>query len=502
MEQLSGLDATFLYMETSTNYGHVGGVQIFRQPEVPHFRTPEEDAAHTEYLYSKASYTRRRLVEVPLGLDHPYWIEDPNFDREFHERFLAVPSPGTDRQLEQVVDRIASRPLDRSRPLWEVYLIEGVDRGRKFAVYSKTHHCAIDGASGTQLALETMQLTPEPVNYPMPDKRWRPEAVPTQAEMLARGLVATARRPMKLVGVQRRMLSQTLQGLRGGAGGPLIRQRVPAMLNQMRMQAPRTIFNRSISQHRRFAFGSTSLSEAREIKTAFDCTINDVVLAECAGMLRAWLGARGELPDQPLIAMVPVSVRTEAHAGSLGNQVSGMAAVLHTNEAEPVTRLRKVHESMSDQKVVQAALPVHAQLEMVSHLPAAAMEQAMRMAFQTRLSERMMPFNLCISNVPGPQVPLYLDGAEQLASYPYSTITDGMALNITVTSYNGHLDWGIVVDRDLVADPWPMFDGIVEAHDELLGRARATAGVTTARRRQPTKARPSTKRSTAARKAS
>jgi WS/DGAT/MGAT family acyltransferase len=498
MEQLSGLDATFLYMETSTNYGHVGGMQVFRQPEVPHFRTPEEDAAHTEYLYSKATYTRRRLVEVPFGLDHPYWIEDPNFDREFHERFHAVPSPGTDRQLADVVSRIASRPLDRSRPLWEVYLIEGVDRGRKFAVYSKTHHCAIDGASGTQLALETMQLTPEPVNYPMPDKRWRPEAIPTQAEMLTRGLVATARRPMKLVGVQRRMLTQTLQGLRGGAGGPPIRDRVPAMLHQLRM-APRTIFNGSIGQHRRFAFGSTSLSEAREIKAAFDCTVNDVVLAECAGMLRAWLGARDELPAQSLVAMVPVSVRTEEHAGSLGNQVSSIAAVLHTDEPDPVTRLRKINESMTDSKIVQAALPIHAQLELVSQLPAAAMEQAMRLAFQTRLSERLMPFNLCISNVPGPQMPLYLDGAEQLASYPYSTITDGMALNITVCSYNGHMDWGIVVDRDLVHDPWPMFDGIVEAHEELLERARAKTGVTTARQRQPAKRRSPAKRPTAKR---
>ena len=142
MEQLSGLDATFLYMESSTNFGHVGGIQIFRNAESPHWRTPEEEAAHTEYLYSLATYTRRRLVEVPFGLDHPYWVEDPAFDREFHERFIALPWPGTDEQLEQVVSRIAARPLDRSRPLWEVYLIEGLDEGRKFAIYSKTHHCA------------------------------------------------------------------------------------------------------------------------------------------------------------------------------------------------------------------------------------------------------------------------------------------------------------------------------------------------------------------------
>ncbi len=475
MEQLSGLDATFLYMESPTNYGHVGGLQIFRQAEVPHVRTREEDAAHTEYLYSLASYTRRRLVEVPFGLDHPYWVEDPNFDREYHERFLAVPAPGTDRQLEQVVSRIASRPLDRARPLWEVYLIEGVDAGRKFALYSKTHHCAIDGASGTQLALATMQLTPEPVNYAAPAKRWRPERIPSQAELLARGLSATARRPMKLVGVQRRTMTQTLNGLRGGSGTPPMRTRVPAMLNQLRTQAPRTIFNQRIGPHRRFAFGSTSLADVREIKSAFDCTVNDVVLALCAGMLRSWLAERNELPAQPLIAMVPVSVRTEATAGALGNQVSGMAAVLHTDTPDPVERIRKISASMSDQKIVQAALPVHAQLEMLTHMPAAAMEQAMRMAFRTRLTERLMPFNLCISNVPGPQVPLYLDGAEQLASYPYSTITDGMALNITVTSYNGHLDWGIVVDRDIVDDPWSMMDGIVAAQAELLDRARGAA---------------------------
>ena len=148
MEQLSGLDATFLYMESSTNYGHVGGLQVFRTAERPHWRTPQEEADHTEYLYSLASYTRRRLVEVPFGLDHPYWVEDPAFDREFHERSIGVPAPGTHQQLEQVVSRIASRPLDRSRPLWEVYLIEGVDEGRQFAIYSKTHHSAIDGASG------------------------------------------------------------------------------------------------------------------------------------------------------------------------------------------------------------------------------------------------------------------------------------------------------------------------------------------------------------------
>ena len=157
MEQLSGLDASFLYMESATNYGHVGGVQIFRHADVPLWRTPAEEAGHVEYLYGLAPYTRRRLVEVPLGLDHPYWVEDPAFDREYHERFIALPAPGNDRQLEELVSRIASRPLDRSRPLWETYLIEGVDEGRRFALYSKTHHCAIDGASGTALALAMMQ---------------------------------------------------------------------------------------------------------------------------------------------------------------------------------------------------------------------------------------------------------------------------------------------------------------------------------------------------------
>ena len=247
------------------------------------------------------------------------------------------------------------------------------------------------------------------------------------------------------------------------------------------------MFNQRIGQHRRFAFGSTSLADARTIKSAFDCTVNDVVLAMCAGMLRAWLRERDLLPAQPLVAMVPVSVRTEEQSTSLGNQVSGMAAVLHTDEADPAKRIAKIAASMRDQKLLQAALPVQAQLEMMSHVPAAAMEQAMRLVFGTRLSERVMPFNLTISNVPGPQMPLFLDGAEQLASYPYSTITDGMALNITVTSYNGHLDWGIVVDRDIVDDAWAMYDGLVESGDELLELARPS---TAARSRRAATTRP------------
>jgi diacylglycerol O-acyltransferase / wax synthase len=471
MEQLSGLDASFLYMESATNYGHVGGVQIFRHAETPLLRTPEEEAGHTEHLYNLASYTRRRLVEVPLGLDHPYWIEDPAFDREYHERFIAVPSPGDDRQLESIVSRIASRPLDRSRPLWEAYLIDGVDEGRKFALFSKTHHCAIDGASGTALALAMMQTTPEPVTFPMPEKRWQPERVPTQPEMLARGMAAAVQRPLKLMRWQRRTAQQLIDGMRQGVEQPPVRERVPQMLNQLRSRAPRTIFNQRLSPHRRWAFGSTSLEEVRAIRAAFGCTVNDVVLAMCAGMLRSWLKEHSELPERSLIAAVPVSVRTEAQQGTLGNQVSFMAALLHTDEPDPATRLKKINQSMGEQKAMQQAMPVHAQLELLDHMPSASFIQAMGLSFRTRLSERLMPFNLTISNVPGPQFPLYMDGCEQLASYPYSTITDGMALNITVTSYNGHLDWGIVGDRDIVDDVWPMFDGIVAAQAELLEHA-------------------------------
>jgi WS/DGAT/MGAT family acyltransferase len=471
MEQLSGLDASFLYMESATNYGHVGGVQIFQHADVPLVRTPAEESGHVEHLYSLAPYTRRRLVQVPMGLDHPYWVEDPAFDREYHERFIAVPAPGTDRQLEELVSRIASRPLDRSRPLWETYLIEGLDEGRRFALYSKTHHCAIDGASGTALALAMMQTTPEHVTYPMPEKRWKPERIPSDAEMLTRGLAATAQRPVKLLRWQRRAIRQTVAGLRSRDDGPSIRERIPPLANSIRNQAPRTVFNQRIGPHRKWSFGSTSLDEIRMIRAAFDCTVNDVVLALCAGMLRTWLQDRDELPDQPLIAAVPVSVRTEEHAGTLGNQVSFMAAVLHTDEPDAGKRIEKIHRSMSDQKILQRALPVHAQLDLLNHMPAAAFIQASQLAYRTRLSERLMPVNLTISNVPGPQFPLYMDGCEQLHSFPYSTITDGMGLNITVTSYNGHLDWGIVVDRDIVHDAWPFFDGVVAAQAELFDRA-------------------------------
>ena len=469
MEQLSGLDARFLYMESSTNYGHVGGVQIFATPATPHWRTPEEEAAHTEYLYSLATYTRRRLVEVPFGLDHPYWIEDPAFDREFHERFIAVPAPGTDRQLEQVVSRIAARPLDRSRPLWEVYLIEGVDEGRKFAALLQDP--PLRDRRGVGHAAGPGDDAADPRTRQPPDAG---EAVAAGA-----GPVASRDAGPRLGGhrptpgeADRRAAPRhppDRQRAAPGSGGPPVRERVPALLNQLRTQAPRTVFNQRIGQHRRFAFGSTSLAEARTIKTAFDCTVNDVVLAMCAGMLRAWLQERDLLPAQPLVAMVPVSVRTEEHGSSLGNQVSGMAAVLHTDEPDPGERgSPRSTASMRDQKILQAALPGPRPAGDADPRPGRRHGAGMRLVFGTRLSERMIPFNLTISNVPGPQLPLYLDGAEQLASYPYSTITDGMALNITVTSYNGHLDWGIVVDRDIVDDAWPFYDGLVAAQAELL----------------------------------
>jgi WS/DGAT/MGAT family acyltransferase len=273
-------------------------VQIFRPADVPPRRTPEQYAAHVEYLYSVAPYTHRRLVDVPFGLDHPYWIEDPAFDPEFHERFIAVPAPGTDRKLEEIVSRIASRPLDRSRPLWEVYLIEGVDQGRKFALYSKTHHRTIDGASATELAMATMQTNPDLVNHPMPDHPWKPDRVPTTSEMLARGIGATIQRPMKLLGVQRRAGQELARGLRPRSGQPRTYiECPPSSINFVpRHFAPSSTSTSVLTA----ALHSVDLADGGpRHQGAYDTTVNDVVLAVCGGMLRSWLNEQDRLPARP-----------------------------------------------------------------------------------------------------------------------------------------------------------------------------------------------------------
>jgi WS/DGAT/MGAT family acyltransferase len=474
VQQLTGLDATFLNMETSTTYGHISGLAIFDPSTAAGDVGLEEVKGLIRDRIHLLPPYRRRLVEVPFGLDHPYWIEDPDFDLDFHVRHIGLPPPGDNQQLAAQVARIVARPLDRSRPLWELYLIEGLEGGYT-AQLTKIHHSAIDGVSGAEILANLLDISPEPRVVEPPDKAWKAESEPQQLEMLGRGLLNVASTPRKGI----RLGLQSVRNLPAVAdqfgfrlpGTDLINRvtgRRPDVLSEASTKAPRTSFNDAISQHRKFAFVSIPLDEVKEVKTAHGVTLNDVIMAMCAGALRRYLDKRGELADDPLIAMVPVSVRTEEQAGQYGNQVASMTASLHTHIADPVERLENIHQSMKIAKDKHHALPATIQQDFAEFAPPAVAARAARVIARAAVAEwGTLPFNVVISNVPGPQFPLYGVGAQLVANYPVSAINDGVGLNMTVQSYNGSLDFGLLACADLVPDVWDLVDGLRDSLAEL-----------------------------------
>jgi diacylglycerol O-acyltransferase len=456
VQQLTGLDAAFLAMETRTVCGHVGSVCVIDPSTAPEPFTLERFTRVVESRLPLVPLLRRRLVEVPLGLDQPYWIEDPDFDIEFHVRELALPSPGNDRQLAEQAARLHARPLDRSRPLWEIYLIFG-QRGGRAAIYSKIHHAAIDGVSGNDILAALLDLSPADRTLPDPPPR-RTERQPAAVELLARSAVSLTRHPLRAARLSVDLL-RSAPALVASPAWPrlplvdrLLGRDGEAILSRPGLRAPPTPFNRSITQHRRWGFCDLALAEIKSVKNALGVTVNDVVMALCAGALRRWLIDHNALPDDPLIAAVPVSVRTEEQQGTHGNRVSMMLAVLPTQLADPCDRLQAVHQAMRAAKEQHDALPANLLADVTQFAMPALAGQAARMAARLRLVERASLFNLIISNVPGPNVPLYYAGAELLAYYPLSAIVDGQGLNITAMSYRDTLFFGVIACRELVPD--------------------------------------------------
>ncbi len=489
MKQLSGMDATFLNMETRSTFGHVSSLNLFDVAGLG----PDEFFEGTRSLVRDRLGLlvpfRRRLVEVPLGLDLPYWIEDPDFDLDFHVRHHAVPPPGTPQQLSDVISRIHARPLDRSRPLWELYIVDGVDGGRMAATFTKVHHATIDGASGALMLAALLDLDkegsqPEPVE-------WHPEPVPTDRQLLERTMVEYLRRPEKFIRLSVRALRELSAATRNGGlrvmadmlaqpvpgpVGDLVRRRLRGSDNEVDhppvlpvTAAPRTPWNASIGAHRRFAYTTVPLADAKSVRHAVGCTFNDVVMALCSGTLRRYLAKHDCLPDEPLIAMVPVSVRTGAEDDAYQNRVSAMFVDIATNEPNPRRRIARLKATMDRAKTEFRAIPADTLQDFTQFAPPAIAARAMRMYSRLRIADRAAPpFNLVISNVPGPSFPLYGAGAELRHFYPVSAIADGVGLNITVQSYNGNLDFGFVCDRDLVPDVWLMTDLLQESMAELL----------------------------------
>lgn len=488
MKQLSGLDASFLYVETASQFGHVSSLSIYaKPPDDPDYEPLAAWRAQIERRLHLLEPLRRRLREVPLGLDHPYWIEDPHFDLDFHVRHTGVPPPGRDDQVAELVARIVGRPLDRSRPLWETYVIEGLPEDR-FGILTKVHHATIDGAAGAELLVLMLDGDPQGDDLPAPSQVEEPtERMPSDGEMLMRAATSLVRKPGRFVLLGARTVrelgkatrnpmmvaaaDQVRAGLRGPVGAVLNvgRDRSPEgeVKGPLPTNAPRLRFNAAITPHRRFAFRSTSLSAVKDVKNALGATVNDVVMAMCAGGLRRWLEDHDELPELPLVAMVPVSIRTGEETEKWTNRVSAIFATLPTDEPDPVRRVERVHDAMVDAKSLFDAVPAEALTDFVQFPPPVVFARAMRTATRLTASRFMPPVNVTISNVPGPREPLYTAGARMLHYYPVSTIVDGQGLNITVQSYIDSLDFGLVGCRELVPDLWDLVDAILDDLAEL-----------------------------------
>jgi diacylglycerol O-acyltransferase / wax synthase len=485
VRQLTGLDAQFLALENARQTGHVGGIAVLDPSTRPNGRLELADIHNMiEERLPQLPPFRWRLKRVPLGLDYPYWIDDPDFDLEYHVRELALAPPPTDEKLAEQVARIFSRPLDRARPLWEVYVIQGLPDGH-VGVMTKIHHAVIDGISGAEIMGVLLDLEPEGWELPKepPPTMGLPDREPGEVEMLMRGLAGAPRYMTRVaraapstvpniedVAVLAQIPGAKTLGRSTSRVARLLRRGDSRVLERTELEPPRTSFNGRVSPHRRFSFGQLSLAQVKAVKNKHGCTVNDVVLSICAGAVRRWLIEHDDLPSEPLIAQVPVSVRTESELGTYGNRIGMLAVPLYTNEADPVERLMRTHEAMKVAKERHKALPARLLQDATQFIPPAVFSRAAQVTFSLAASRKPI-WNLVVSNVPGPQLPLYMAGARLVANYPVSVITDGMGLNITVMSYDGHLDFGIVADREQMRDVWRLIDWLRESLQELAATA-------------------------------
>lgn len=464
MRQLTGVDTTFLHMENARTYGHVNGVVILDPSTAP---GPINADTIRDYVAARIHLLdplRWRLVEVPLGIDRPYWVDDPDLDLNFHVRGIALPAPGNDQQLADQVARLAARHLDRSKPLWELYVIEGLEGGR-VAIMTKLHHAAVDGKAGMQI-MSTLLSTDPACPPPEPPGALRVDKVPTPVEMWGRGWLGLMSRPEQGV----RLWMDTVKAGAKMAGD--LGFSIGDWRKALRTPggAPRLSFNATLGAQRNWAFGSVALSDVKAVKDAQGCTLNDVVMAMCAGAMRRWLLDHDELPEKPLLAMVPVSTRTAEQAASAGNQVSAMVAPLPTHLADPAERLRAAGDAMQAAKDQHAALPAHLLQDFSQFAAPAAAQLVADTAANLRWADRVAPpFNLVVSNVPGPREPLYYAGALLEANYPVSIINDGMGLNITLQSYRDRIDFGLVGTPELVPDIWNLIGYLQEELAALQG---------------------------------
>ncbi len=459
-DRLTGLDSSFLHLERDSAHMHVAGCSVFAG-EPPSY--DELIAAIESRLHLVPRY-RQRLAFVPLDQGRPVWVDDPHFKVRYHVRHTALPRPGGDVELKRLAGRVFSQALDRSRPLWELWLVEGLSDGR-FAVLSKTHHALVDGVSGVDIATVLFDTSAEPLPVASPEHEWVARPLPTSAQLLADALLERATVPAEVV----RGVRATLRGPRAvatklgralGSVGALARTGLQA--------APPSPFNVRIGPHRRFTWVEADLGQFKAIKDSLGGTVNDVVLTVVAGGLGGYLRLHGQPTDDvELRAMVPVSIRADIERGALGNRVAAMWAALPVGITDPVKRLHTISEEMQGVKQSGQAVGAEILTRLSGFAPPTIMAQAARLQARQRL------FNLVVTNVPGPQFPLYLLGRELEALYPMVPLAENTALGIAILSYNGQLNFGLVADYDAVSDVEALADELRSSIEDLAAAAGA-----------------------------
>jgi WS/DGAT/MGAT family acyltransferase len=459
-DRLTGLDTSFLHLERDAAHMHVAGCAIFEgdPPTYEELMDALESRLHLVPRY------RQRLAFVPFSQGRPIWVDDPHFNLRYHVRHTALPEPGAEEQLMRMTGRVFSQALDRSRPLWEMWLVEGLSGGR-FALLSKTHHALVDGISGIDIMTVLLDTSPDPVPVAPPDHGWAPRPLPSRAQLLADALLER----MTVPGEMARGVRALLRGPRAVAGQAT---RSLGALGELALTglnpAPASLFNVQIGPHRRFTWVRGDLEQFKAIKNSLGGTVNDVVLASVAGAIGRYLQRHGDLADElELRAMVPVSVRADVERGALGNRVAAMWAPLPVGVTDPVKRLHRVSGAMERLKRSGQAVGAQVLTQLSGFAPPTILSQAARLQARQRL------FNLVVTNVPGPQFPLYLMGQELESIFPMVPLVKNTALGIAILSYNGQLNFGLSGDYDALADIDVLADELRASIAELAEAAGA-----------------------------
>ncbi len=464
LDRLTPVDASFLHQEGANSHMHIGGLTLVEGPP-PGMEEFLEQIRRRLHLVPRY---RHKLAFTAIDSGRPVWVDDPNFNLEYHVRHTALPAPGSWDQLQDLTARIFSQQLDRSKPLWEMWLIEGLEDDR-FALITKTHHSLIDGIAGVDLATVLFDLSPDPPQIPHSGRAWKPHEEPSTASLLAAGATGAARAGAALLEGALDALAhpeRAMSRAREVAEG--IGELIWAGLNP----APETPLNVPIGPHRRFVGVTASLEDFKTVKNAFGGTVNDVVLAIVAGALRSFLISRGRRTEGvEMRALVPVSVRSEDEHGTAGNRIVVMRGPLPIYIGDPLNRLRFVSQAMDGLKESKQALGAEVIAGAQNFAPPTILAQASRLNFSTRL------FNLIVTNVPGPQFPLYVLGREMVLAIPVAFLPENHALAIAIMSYNGQMNFGLLGDFDALPDIQAIGDAIASELAGLVSLAREHASV-------------------------